>query len=73
MQYTCKWQVLFNLHVFLVFFYFRQLYNFHFELFKMENMEKASILKTAIMAANQYIYSKNNSNMILFQHQLDVS
>lgn len=39
----------------------------------MENMEKASIIKTAIMAANQYIYSKNNSNMILFQHQLDVS
>lgn len=35
-------------------------------------MEKASIIKTAIMTANQYIYSKNNSNMILFQHQLDV-
>ena len=40
---------------------------------KMENMEKSSIIKTVIMTANQYIFNKNNSNMILFQHQLDVS
>ncbi|XP_078321392.1 protein CIP2A-like isoform X2 [Crassostrea virginica] len=39
---------------------------------KMENMEKSSIIKTVIMTANQYIFNKNNSNMILFQHQLDV-
>ena len=39
----------------------------------MENMEKSSIIKTVIMTANQYIFNKNNSNMILFQHQLDVS
>lgn len=39
---------------------------------KMENMEKASIIKTVIMSANQYMFNKNNSNMILFQHQLDV-
>ncbi|XP_056014640.1 protein CIP2A homolog isoform X2 [Ostrea edulis] len=38
----------------------------------MENMEKASIIKTVIMSANQYMFNKNNSNMILFQHQLDV-
>ncbi|XP_062582174.1 protein CIP2A homolog L-like [Saccostrea cucullata] len=38
----------------------------------MENMEKTSIIKNVIMTANQYIFNKNNSNMILFQHQLDV-
>ncbi|XP_061176571.1 protein CIP2A homolog isoform X2 [Saccostrea echinata] len=35
-------------------------------------MEKASVIKTVIMTANQYRFSRNNSNMVLFQHQLDV-